>query len=218
MQATVKEGPIARRSRWVTRAALVVVGGLVVYLAVTFVQVWWASRQDQARRAQAIIVLGSAQYNGVPSPDLRARLDHALTLWRAHLAPVIVVTGGKEPGDHFTEASAGADYLGSKGVPQSDILRETSGRDSWQSLSAAADFLRARGDRMVLLVSDPFHDERISLMSKELGLIPFVSPTRTSPIRGLSVAPYFAKETIEVAIGRIVGFRRLVGVSQRVQQ
>lgn len=218
MQATVKERPIARRSRWVTRAALVVVGGMVAYLAVTFVQVWWASRQDQARRAQAIIVLGSAQYNGVPSPDLRARLDHALALWRSHLAPVIVVTGGKEPGDHYTEASAGADYLISKGVPESDILRETSGRDSWQSLSAAADFLRARGDRRVILVSDPFHDERISLMSKELGLTPFVSPTRTSPIRGLSVVPYFAKETIEVAIGRVVGFRRLVGVSQRVQR
>ena len=197
---------------------MAVVGGLVAYLGVTFVQVWWASRQNQARRVDAIVVLGSAQYNGVPSPDLKARLDHALSLWRSHLAPVIVVTGGREPGDRYTEASAGAKYLESKGVPQSAILRETSGRDSWQSLSGAADFLLARGDRTVLLVSDPFHDERISLMSQELGLTPFVSPTRTSPIRGLSVVPYFAKETVEVAIGRVVGFRRLVGVSQRVQR
>ena len=181
-------------------------------------QVWWAARQNQARRVDAIIVLGSAQYNGVPSPDLKARLDHALSLWRSHLAPVIVVTGGKQPGDRYTEASAAADYLVSQGVPQSQILREASGRDSWQCLSGAADFLNARGDKTVLLVSDPFHDEPISLMSQELGLTPFVSPTRTSPIRGLSVVPYFAKETVEVAIGRVIGFRRLVGVSQRVQR
>lgn len=189
-----------------------------MYLIVTFVQVWWASRQNQARPAQAIIVLGSAQYNGVPSPDLKARLDHALALWKARLAPIVVVTGGKQPGDTFSEASASANYLASKGVPQSHILREVSGRDSWQSLSSAAEFLRARGDTSVILVSDPFHDERISLMAGELGLTPYVSPTRTSPIRGLSVVPYFAKETIEVAIGRVVGFRRLVGVSQRVQR
>lgn len=193
------------------------VGGLIVYIAVTFVQVWWASRLNQARPAQAIIVLGSAQYNGVPSPDLKARLDHAFSLWRQHLAPIVVVTGGKEPGDTYTEATAGATYLASKGVPESAILREVSGRDSWQSLSSAADFLRARGDTKVILVSDPFHDERISLMAEELGLTPYVSPTRTSPIRGLSVVPYFAKETIEVAVGRVVGFRRLVGVSQRVR-
>lgn len=200
------------------RAAAALAGGLLAYLLVTFAQVWWASRQNQAHPAQAVIVLGSAQYNGVPSADLRARLDHALSLWKSRLAPILVVTGGKEPGDRYTEASASADYLASKGVPQSDILREVSGRDSWQSLSAAADFLTARGIRRVILVSDPFHDERISLMAHELGLTPFVSPTQTSPIRGLSVAPYFAKETVEVAIGRIVGFRRLVGVSRRVQR
>jgi uncharacterized SAM-binding protein YcdF (DUF218 family) len=193
-------------------------GGLLAYLLITLVQVWWASRQDQARPAQAIIVLGSAQYNGVPSPDLKARLDHALSLWKRGLASIIVVTGGKEPGDLYTEASASADYLSGMGVPPSRILREDGGRDSWQSLSATADFLKARGEIRVILVSDPFHDERISLMADELGLTPYVSPTRTSPIRGLSVVPYFAKETIEVAIGRVFGFRRLVGVSRRVQR
>ena len=193
-------------------------GGVVAYLLVTFVEVWWAARQDEARPAQAIVVLGSAQYNGVPSSDLRARLDHALGLWRRGLAPTIVVTGGRQGGDVYTEAGVSADYLAARGVPQAAILREVSGRDSWQSLSAAADFLRARGETKVLLVSDPFHDERISLMAAELGLDPHVSPTRTSPIRGWSVIPYFAKETVEVAIGRVVGFRRLVGVSRRVQR
>ena len=204
--------------RWVRRAAAVALGGVLAYLVVAFAEVWWAARQDQARPAQAIVVLGSAQYDGVPSADLRARLDHAFELWKRGLAPTIVVTGGKQSGDRYTEAGVSADYLAARGVPQSAILREVAGRDSWQSLSATAEFLRARGETRVILVSDPFHDERISLMAGELGLTPYVSPTRSSPITGWSLVPYFAKESIEVAIGRVIGFRRLVGVSQRVQR
>jgi uncharacterized SAM-binding protein YcdF (DUF218 family) len=198
--------------------AVAAVGLMVGYLVFNLAQVWWASRQNQARPAQAIVVLGAAQYNGMPSPDLRARLDHALLLWRAHLAPVVVLTGGREAGDVYTEAGAGAAYLEASGIPAPDIVREGTGRNSWQSLAAAATILEARHATRVLLVSDPFHDKRIALMASELGLTPFVSPTRTSPIRGLAVVPYFAKETVEVAIGRIVGFRRLTGVSQRMQQ
>jgi uncharacterized SAM-binding protein YcdF (DUF218 family) len=194
----------------VARVVLAAVALLSVYLAVTFVQVWMASRRDQARRAQAIVVLGAAQYNGRPSPVLKARLDHAFDLWKRGLAPTLVVTGGREPGDKYTEATAGANYLESRGVPDADVLRETSGRNSWESLAASAAFLKQRGDITVLLVSDPFHNERISMMAKQLGLKPYVSPTHTSPIRGTQRIPHFGKETVEVAIGRIVGFRRLV--------
>ncbi len=204
--------------RWVVRISGVLVGLLVLYILITLGQVVYAARQDQAKPTQAILVLGAAQYNGRPSPDLRARLDHAYQLWTKKLAPLIVVTGGGAPGDRYTEATAGADYLAGRGVPQADLLRETTGRDSWQSLASAARFLEARSIRNVVLVSDPFHDLRISLMAKELGLDPSVSPTTTSPIKGSSVVPYFAKETVEVALGRVIGFRRLVGVSQRVQQ
>ena len=198
------------------RVASVLLAALLLYLGVTAWQVWAASRRDQARPATAIVVLGAAQYNGVPSPDLSARLSHALVLWRHHLASTIVVTGGKAPGDAYTEATAGADWLVARGVPQASILREVSGRDSWESLESAAAILRRRGDRSVLLVSDPFHDERIALMSSELGLTPYVSPTRTSPIKGSATVPYFAKEAAEVAVGRIIGFRRLVSIEQRV--
>jgi uncharacterized SAM-binding protein YcdF (DUF218 family) len=201
--------------KWFLRAVLAVIGIAVVYLAVTAAQVWSASRLDQARPVQAIVVLGSAQYNGVPSPDLQARLNHAYSLWLAKLSDVIVVTGGKEPGDEFTEATAGANYLAAKGVPQSDILREVQGRDSWQSLESTAGFLRARGRFTVLLVSDPYHDERIALMSKELGLKPYVSPTRTSPLGTRTELYNYAKETGEVAVGRIIGFRRLVDLDNR---
>jgi uncharacterized SAM-binding protein YcdF (DUF218 family) len=210
---------IARRVlRWPLRVVLAAVGLVVAYLLFNFAQVWWAARQNQDRPAQAIVVLGAAQYNGVPSRDLRARLDQALLLWRAGLAPVVVVTGGKEPGDEYTEATAGATYLEARGVPPADVVAEGTGRNSWQSLVAAASMLEGRQARRVLLVSDPFHDKRIALMAGELGLTPYVAPTRTSPIRGLAVIPYFAKETVEVALGRIIGFRRLTGVSRRVQQ
>jgi uncharacterized SAM-binding protein YcdF (DUF218 family) len=203
--------------RWVIRVLAALVAGWFLYLGVTFLLVWLKSREDQARPVQAIVVLGAAQYNGVPSPDLKARLDHAYDLWHRGLSDVIVVTGGKQQGDRFTEATAAANYLASKGVPDSSVLREVSGRDSWQSLAASAVFLKQRGRVTVLLVSDPFHNERISLMADELGLRPYVSPTHTSPIRGTGRISYFGKETVEVAIGRIIGFRRLVGVGHSVR-
>ncbi len=198
------------------RALLAVVAVVFVYLGVTFIQVWQASRQDQARPVQAIVVLGAAQYNGVPSPDLKARLDHAYTLWTRHLADVVVVTGGKQPGDRFTEATASADYLAGLGIPQVAILREVGGRNSWQSLASSASFLKQRRLVTVLLVSDPFHDKRIALMADELGLKPYVSPTRTSPLGTGAEVVNYAKETGEVAVGRIIGFRRLVDLGDRV--
>jgi uncharacterized SAM-binding protein YcdF (DUF218 family) len=203
--------------RWALRIAAlgaVVVGG---YLAVTLAQIWQQSRRDEARPAQAIVVFGAAQYNGRPSPVLKARLDHAAALYRRGLAPVVVVTGGKEPGDRVTEAAASADYLAGVGVPQSDVLREVRGRTSWQSLSAASAFLRARGVRRVVLVSDGFHALRVKAMASALGLVGFTSPARGSPLRGWGVLPYFAKETAAVAVGRVIGFRRAAGIDQRVR-
>jgi uncharacterized SAM-binding protein YcdF (DUF218 family) len=198
------------------KVVAVVLGALVVYLGVTLGQVWWASRRDDARPAQAIVVLGAAQYNGRPSPVLRARLDHANDLWHRQLAPVVVVTGGRQPGDQFTEATASADYLIAHGIPDADILREVSGRTTWESLAAASRFLRQRGITKVLLVSDPFHSERLVAIASELSLSGYASPTRTSPIKGWSAVPYFGRETIAVAAGRIFGFRRLVGIERKV--
>ncbi len=190
---------------------------VVLYLGVTFVQVWRAARHDQARPAEAIVVFGTAQYNGVPSPVLAARLDHAIELYEKDLAPVIVVTGGNQPGDQFTEATASANYLIQRGVPDEDVLREVSGTSSWQSLAAAANFLDDRQITDVLLVSDPFHSLRIRAMASELGLEGHSSPTKTSPIRGMTEARYMARETVAVAVGRIVGFRRQASIEDVVK-
>ena len=199
-----------RVARIAGRVVLGLVALMVVYLAVTFAQVWWASRRDDARPVQAIVVLGAAQYNCRPSPVLRSRLDHTIDLYRRRLAPLIVVTGGNQPGDRCTEATASADYLLAHGVPDARILREVSGRSTWESLAASKRFLQRRGVNTVLFVSDPFHSERLVSIASEVKLHGYVSPTRTSPIHGLAVVPYYLRETVAVAAGRIIGFRRLV--------
>ncbi|MBW3556924.1 MAG: YdcF family protein [Actinobacteria bacterium] len=186
---------------------------LVVYLGVSFVHVYQASRRDEAAPADAIVVFGAAHYNGRPSPVLRARLDHAADLYKRQLAPTIVVTGGRASGDETSEATASADYLSQrKGIRQSAILREKDGRNSWQSLASAANELRKRGKTKVVLVSDPFHAARIGAMADELGLDAAVSPTRTSPISGQRELRHLGRETVAVAAGRFVGFRRLMRI------
>ena len=201
----------------VVRLVVGLLAAVVLYLGVTFAQVWLAARDDQARPAEAIVVFGTAQYNGVPSPVLAARLDHAIELYQKDLAPVIVVTGGNRPGDQFTEATASANYLIQRGVPDEDVLREVSGTSSWQSLAAAANFLDDRQISDVLLVSDPFHSLRIRAMASELGLDGRSSPTKTSPIKGMTEARYMARETVAVAVGRIVGFRRQASIEDVVK-
>ena len=198
------------------RVALVLVAAGFLYFTVTFIQVWRAARSDDARPSQAIVVLGAAQFDGRPSAVFRARLDHAADLYDDGIAPTIVVTGGKQERDRFTEATAGADYLVSKGVPDSAILRETTSRSSWESLSATANFLEERGMTRVVLVSDPFHSLRIESIADELGLDAVTSPTRTSPITGASEWRRFVTETLRVGAGRIFGFGRLARHGDRV--
>jgi uncharacterized SAM-binding protein YcdF (DUF218 family) len=198
------------------RIGLVVLLAAVLYYVVTFVQVWWAARHDDTRGSEAIVVLGAAQFNGRPSSVFRARLDHAADLYRQRVAPTIVVTGGKQAGDQFTEATSGANYLHGKGVPDAAILRETTSQTSWESLSAAARVLQDRGENRVVLVSDPFHSLRIRSIAGELGLDAVTSPTRSSPISGFEEWQRYLSEALRVAAGRIVGFGRLARGTDRV--
>jgi uncharacterized SAM-binding protein YcdF (DUF218 family) len=200
------------RRALIASALVAVVGG--TYFFVTFLQVWSAARHDGARPAEAVVVLGAAQYDGRPSPVLRARLDHAAGLYGDGIASIVVVTGGRAEGDRYTEASASANYLHTRGVPDEAILREVDGRNSWESLAASARFLKQRGITDVVLVSDPFHAARIKAMARELGLDAAVSPTRTSPIRGIGEWRRMASETFKVGLGRVIGFRRLVNAGQ----
>jgi uncharacterized SAM-binding protein YcdF (DUF218 family) len=201
-----------RRRRWPKRVVigvLVVLGLLVAMYLVALFDVWHTGRADEARPVDAIVVLGAAQYDGRPSPQLAARLDHALELYQKGYAPRIFVTGGKQPLDRFTEAGSEARYLEDRGVPSAAILEEDHGRTSWESLSAVAASLKAKQLHSVLLVSDPYHADRIKGMSTELGLDAFVSSTRTSPVTGVAAFKHMLKEAGGVAAARFVGWERL---------
>jgi uncharacterized SAM-binding protein YcdF (DUF218 family) len=180
----------------------------ITYLIISLAQVWWVGRQHFAGPADAIVVMGAAQYDGRPSPQLQARLDHVVLLWNEGAAPVVIVTGGNQPGDRFTEASTSSAYLQERGVPASSILFEDTGRSSWESLQNVADVADRHGIGSVILVSDPFHSLRIRLMAEELGLRAHTSSTRTSPVGGFTAFKKHIEEAGGVALGRVLGFER----------
>jgi len=184
----------------------------VVWYGFALLDVWRAARTDHAGPAQAIIVLGAAQYDGRPSPVLESRLEHALELWRQGLAPYLVVTGGRQPGDRFTEATASADWLIDRGVPDEAILREVQGATTWESLAASARFLQDRGLTDVLIVSDPYHLLRAEETAEEVGLEARTSPVPDSLVRGWSEKQKMLKEAAGVSVARLpfVGYRRLL--------
>jgi uncharacterized SAM-binding protein YcdF (DUF218 family) len=170
--------------------AVKIVRRVLTVLVVSVFTVWiisaaavlvWSSR-DEARPAQAIVVLGAAQYAGKPSPVLRARLDHALDLWKRRLASLLILTGGTGAGDTTSEAAVGRTYARKRGVPDSAILVENAGRTTSESMRAVAGMLEARGLQTALLVSDPFHMLRLRILARRFGFTPYTSPTRTSPI------------------------------------
>jgi uncharacterized SAM-binding protein YcdF (DUF218 family) len=203
-----EERPNWRRPSW-RRIIAAVVAVVVAYYLVTLAQVVWVGRDHDNGPVDAIVVLGAAQYDGDPSPQLAARLDHALALWDRGVAPWIMVTGGKRPGDRFTEAAASRAYLVERGVPSSVILDETEGTSTFESLDVAADLLLARGLERVVLVTDPYHAYRSELSAREVGLDADTASTPSSVVRGWSSFRRHAEEAAGVALGRLVGFDRL---------
>ena len=190
------------------RILSLLVAAILIYFAVTLVQVWLTSRHYDPHQAGAIMVMGAAEYNGTPSPDLMARLNEAATLFHQGKASLIVLTGGKEAGDVYTESEAGAAYLRGKGISANDILR-AGGDNTYENVADAAPLLLARRASTVLVTTDPFHEDRSMAISSSFGLTPSPTPTRTSPIKGWSTVPYFLKEAVGVGLGRILGFNHL---------
>lgn len=185
-------------------ARLLVALGIVAVavFASAFVLVLVVSQQDERRPVDAIIVLGAAQYNGRPSPVLRARLSHALRLYNDRLAPRIIVTGGVGRGDTASEARVGQRWLLAHHVPDSAVIVQPQGRSTQASMTAAGEWLAARGLGTVLLVSDPFHMARLRFEARRTRLTAYLSPTETSPISDNPVLEleYLAAETFKVPV------------------
>ena len=208
---TAPDRPRRGRRRWLgraVRAGILLLVLLVVYVGATFVQVYRSSRDDGAVAADAIVVLGAAQYDGRPSPVLQDRLDHALALYEADFADTIVLTGGRQAGDRFTEATTGYNYLREQGVPDAALLREVDGTSTWESLKASARFLIARGLTKVVLVTDGYHAKRVGAIADGLGLDASVSPSN-SRLSAAGELRQLLRETVAVSLGRIIGYDRL---------
>jgi uncharacterized SAM-binding protein YcdF (DUF218 family) len=174
--------PTPRRSRPVGwRLVKTAVAALFAVWLLSLLMVIVYERRDTKRPAHAIVVLGAAQYDGKPSPVLKARVDHAVQLWRQGLAPVLVMTGGRGEGDTTSEAAVERRYAMSKGVPARAILTEGASRSTSETLRNVAAMM-TRDRREVILVSDPFHMFRLAILARRYGLRPRTSPTRTSPI------------------------------------
>jgi len=182
-----------------------VVVAILAWIAMV-VAVIVAGARDQAAPANAIVVLGAAQYEGHPSPVLRARLDHALELYQRSLAPLVIVTGGTGAGDTTSEAQVGRRFLLEHGVPDSAIVMETRGLTTSQSVHAVAAIVSALPGRRVILVSDPFHMLRLSILARALGLTPLTSPTRTSPISTRASArwKYVFAESLKAPVAYLI--------------
>ena len=164
------------------RLILAAAVGVTLVCAYAAYRVWEQGERDEQRPVDAIVVLGAAQYDGRPSPLFAARLDHALSLYFAGIAPRLVVTGGKAEGDRWTEAEAARAYALAHDVPPEAILAEDEGRNTLDSLRAVADILARGGLKSAVFVSDRPHMLRVLRIARDLGIVAYGSPARTSPL------------------------------------
>jgi uncharacterized SAM-binding protein YcdF (DUF218 family) len=194
-----------RRIRGMRRVLLGLLALVLAYFAVTTTLVARWMGKDERPKVDAIVVLGAAQYDGRPSAIYQARLEHAVDLYSGGVAPLLVFTGGKEPGDRFTEGGSGARWARERGVPASDVLAEEHSRTTYQNLAGAKKALQRRnpagGRPRIVVVSDPFHMFRAVKQAADLGMDAFPSPTRTSPLSAsrLKLTELVLREDLAIA-------------------
>ncbi len=174
-------GPVVR----IVLVAGVVAVGIAGYA--TF-RIWDQGARDERPSVDAIVVMGAAQYDGRPSPVFAARLDHAVALFHAGLAPRLIVTGGKAEGDRTTEAASARDYAIAQGVPEDAILLEDASRTTLESIRGVAAVMEDHDLSTAIFVSDPTHMLRVLRMASDAGITGYGSPTTTSPIERDAVA------------------------------
>jgi uncharacterized SAM-binding protein YcdF (DUF218 family) len=193
--------------RLVARGLGAAVLAALLLVASTALAIWWNARGDSRPDSDAIVVLGSAQYNGVPSSIFEARLEHAVDLYEEGVAPVIVTVGGKATGDEFSEAEAGREYLAHAGVPEDALLAVQQGGDTLESMRAVAGEFESRGWSTAVLVTDPWHAMRAERMAEDAGMDVTSSPTRQGPAVQTRTTQfrYILRETAAYLLYRVTG-------------
>jgi len=181
-RTATRSGAVDGFLRWMRR---LVVGSILMALVLvggTAVRVWQVARIDDTTPADAIVVLGAAQYSGTPSWVFEARLEQAFKLFERGVAPEVITVGGKQEGDEYTEAASGKMFLTERGVPADDITAVETGSDTLHSIEAVSDEMASQGIDRAVLVSDPWHSLRARTMARDSGLLAWTSPTRTGPV------------------------------------
>ena len=193
--------------RLVVRVVGAAVAAVLLLAGATALAIWWTARQDARPTSDAVVVLGSAQYNGVPSSIFEARLEHALELYDEGVAPMIVTVGGKKTGDEFTEAEAGREYLAAAGVPDDALLAVEQGVDTLESMRAVAAEFDGHGWSPAVLVTDPWHAMRAQRMAEDAGMEATSSPTRQGPAVQTRTTQfkYILRETAAYLLYRATG-------------
>lgn len=170
--------------------------GVLLFGGTAF-RVWQVARLDERSTADAIVVLGAAQYDGRPSDVLSARLNHAKQLFDEGVSDRVVTVGGRQPDDNYTEAQASERYLVEQGVPAQQIVTVNDGSDTLRSLRGVSEAMAERGWRSAVVVSDPWHSLRARTMAEDVGIEATVSPTHSGPVvqTRLRQARYILRET-----------------------
>jgi uncharacterized SAM-binding protein YcdF (DUF218 family) len=165
----------SRRRLWLSTAG-VLAAGVVIWILWVDGRIQAYAHRDEARHADAIAVFGAAEYDGRPSPVLRARLAHALELYQRGLAPMIITLGGGDPTEQHSEGGVGHDYLLAHGVPENAIIAETQSDNTEESAARLAVIARKNGFRTIDVVSDGTHLFRIHALCEHDGLEVYTSP------------------------------------------
>ena len=197
---------MAARRKLLRRAVLALTASMVAGLAAVGFIYYEVSRQaerDEARRADAIVVLGAAQYNGRPSPVLKARLDHALELYERELATRIIATGGQGLGAKFSEGEVSRQYLSEHGVPAEFITVENTGQSTMQSVAVVGEIMDRMRLESCIVVSDDYHMHRAKKMLEELGLTVYGSPREAAPSDDWTRRKRFLRESLSYLMWRI---------------
>jgi uncharacterized SAM-binding protein YcdF (DUF218 family) len=176
--------------------ALALLAVLGAYLAGVAREIHRQSTIEEARPADVILVLGAAEYRGRPSPVFKARLDHALELYRRGLAPRVLTSGGAGGDPVFTEGGVGRSYLVGNGVPSEAIIVEPEAESTAQSMAAVAEIMRRMGLRTCILVSDGYHIFRAKRMLAEQGLKVYGSPRPAPPEEGSRQWWLYARQAV----------------------
>ncbi len=199
------------------RSAIVLTLGvciaLVSYVGIAAASLTWIGTYQYTKTVDVIVVMGAAQYDGVPSPLLASRLQHALDLWKQKQAPVIAVTGGKRVGDRFTEGDTSRRWLADRGVPAADIIVESVGRSTWESIENLAPLLNNANVHSAVIVSSSWHVQRAALSLEDLGFSAHSSASPDGVLSGSSEKSKLIREIAGVSLGRIIGFGTLFDIT-----